>query len=740
MTDVMSVCPYCGTGCSMKLVTKNNQIVEIDADPDHPVNEGELCLKGLYGFKHVSSSAWLTTPMLRRNDQFVPVTWNAALDFLSKKLTDIRRESGPDAIAVLSTARSTNEENYITQKFARAALGTNNIDHCARLCHAPTTSGLTMTFGTGAMTNTIPELSQHSDVIFICGSNTAECHPLIARHVIKAQARGAKLIVADPRENEMAKHADLFLRVPLGHDIPLLNAMMHVIIREGLHKAEFLREHTNGFDDVARAVEDYSPESVAQMTGIPADDIVKAARWYANAGAAAVLYAMGVTQFTCGTGNVVSVANLALITGQIGRPGAGVCPLRGQSNVQGAGDLGAVPNTFPGGYPVSDAEARARFEKAWNAPLSDRPGVRASELAHAILDGKVRALITDGENPMMTDPNTGHFAHALDKIDLLVVTDLFMTETARRAHLVLPASGWGEKDGTFTNTERRIQRLRAAVKPPGEAKAAWWIFKNLSERLGYHGMEYGSPEDVWNEVREVVPEHYAGISYRRLDTEPGLCWPCPSEDHPGTPILHVGGHFHTPTGKAELKPVLFHPVSVPESQRKAFEAPIIGHIAERPDEDYPFMLTTGRIVAHYHTGTMTRRSPVLEQIAPEPLYEFNPDDAKALGVRDGEYIKVTTRRGSAIAKAWVTERVPPKVVFGSFHYWEAANNELTNAENLDPYCAIPEFKISAARVSKSTPGEAQASVEEKRKFYRQEVELAAIRAMHTQKPADVAAE
>ena len=488
---------------------------------------------------------------------------------------------------MLSTARSTNEENYITQKFARAALGTNNIDHCARLCHAPTTSGLTMTLGTGAMTNTIPELSQHSDVIFICGSNTAECHPLIARHVIKAQARGAKLIVADPRENEMAKHADLFLRVPLGHDIPLLNAMMHVIIKEGLHKADFLRDHTNGFDDVARAVEDYSPESVAQMTDIPADDIVKAARWYAKAEAAAVLYAMGVTQFTCGTGNVVSVANLALITGQIGRPGAGVCPLRGQSNVQGAGDLGAVPNTFPGGYPVSDAEARARFETAWKAPLSDRPGVRASELAHAILEGKVRALITDGENPMMTDPNTGHFAHALDTIDLLVVTDLFMTETARRAHLVLPASGWGEKDGTFTNTERRIQRLRAAVKPPGESKAAWWIFKNLSERLGYHGMEYGSPEDVWNEVREVVPEHYAGISYRRLDTEPGLCWPCPSEDHPGTPILHVGGHFHTPSGKAELKPVLFHPVSVPESQRKAFEAPIIGHIAERPDEDLP---------------------------------------------------------------------------------------------------------------------------------------------------------
>ena len=730
MPDVMTVCPYCGTGCSMRLSTKDNQIVEIEGDPAHPVNEGLLCLKGQYGFKHVASAARLVTPLMKRDGGYAPVTWDAALDAVAKKLSDIKRESGPHAIAILSTARSTNEENYLTQKFARAVLGTNNVDHCARLCHAPTTTGLTMTLGTGAMTNTIPELSKHSDVIFICGSNTAECHPLIAAHIIKGKARGAKLIVADPRKNEMAKHADLWLRVPLGHDIPLINAMLHVIIKEGLHNADFIREHANGFDDVARAVEDYSPESVSQMTGIPAADIVKAARWYATAKAAATLYAMGVTQFTCGTGNVVSVANLAVITGQIGRPGAGVCPLRGQSNVQGAGDMGAVPNAFPGGFPVTDAAARAQFGKAWKASLSDKPGVRATDLPDAILRGEVRALVTDGENPMMTDPNTEHFARAIDKIELLVVTDLFMTETARRAHVVLPASGWGEKDGTFTNTERRIQRLRAAVKPPGEAKSAWWIFKNLAERLDYDGMDYGSPEDVWNEVRAVIPEDYGGITYRRLDEVPGLCSPCPSEDHPGTPILHVGGHFKTASGKAELKPVLFHPIAVPESERKAFESPIIGHIAERPDQDYPFMLTTGRRVTHYHSGTMTRRSPLLEQIAPEELYELNPEDAKALGVRDGEYINVRTRRGSVVAKAWVTDRVPPKVVFGTFHYWEAANNELTNSENLDPYCGIPEYKISAAKVTKSSLAEAQASIEAKRKFYRQEVELAAVNAMH----------
>ncbi len=727
MPDAKTVCPYCGTGCSMRLITKGNQIVEVEADRESPVNEGNLCLKGYFGFHHVASPARLTTPMMRREDgRFAPAGWDAALDVVARKLADIKRESGPDAIVIFSTARSTNEENYVTQKFARAVLGTNNVDHCARLCHAPTTSGLEMTLGAGAMTNTIGELSRHSDVIFICGSNTAECHPIVASHVIKAKARGAKLIVADPRKNEMVKHADLWLGVPIGHDIPLLNAMMHVIIKEGLHKADFIREHTDGFDDLARAVANYPPERVSQMTGIPAEDLVKAGRWYANAGAASTLYAMGVTQFTCGTGNVVSIANLAVITGQIGRPGAGVCPLRGQNNIQGAGDLGAVPNEFPGCYKVTDDAARARFEKAWNSPLSSKIGLRLTEVPAAILDGKVRAVICDGENPMLTDPSTRHFARAVEKLDLLMVTDIFLSETARRAHVVLPACGWGGRKGTFINTERRVQRVRAAVRARGETKAAWWIFRSLSERLGFDGMRYRSPEDVWNEVRTVVPEQWGGVSYARLDKEPGVCHPCPTEDHPGTPILHVGGRFATPSGRAQLKPVLFDPVEVPESERKAFASPIVGHIAERPDADYPFIFTTGRVAAHYHTGNMTRRSPVLEQIAPEALFELNPEDARDLGLRDGEYIRVTTRRGSVVSKAWVTGRVSPKLVFGTFHYWETPANELTNSENLDPYCFIPEFKISAARVVKITPAEAQASVEAQRRYFRQDVEAAAI--------------
>jgi len=701
----------------MYLKIEGNTIADIEADPAHPVGAGELCLKGLYGFKHVADPGRLTTPLVRQGDDFNPVGWDEALDLITKKLSLIKQESGPDAIALFSSARATNEENYIAQKFSRAVLGNNNVDHCARLCHSPTTVGLSQTIGNGAMTNTIPEIGDVSDVIFIIGSNTAECHPLIAKHVIDAQERGAKLIVADPRMTDMANKADLWLRIPLGFDIPLLNAMMHIIIKEGLHKPDFLRDHTVGFEEVARAVQDYPPETVSRMTGVPVEDIIHAARTFAKAKAAASLYAMGVTQFTCGTGNVISITNLALITGQIGRPGAGICPLRGQSNVQGACDLGALPNVFPGGASVTSAEGRAHFETVWGGPLPAVPGLKITEVPKAIFDGKLRALIVDGENPMMSDPNTGHFAKALDQIEFLVVADLFLTETARRADIVLPAAGWGEKDGTFTNTERRVQRVRQAVRPPGAAQADWWIIKALAERMGYHGMNYTGPEDIWNELRRLVPETYGGMSYARLDQLPGLCWPCPTEDHPGTPVLHEGGRFHTPSGKANLKPVLFHPISVPAEQRQAFDTPIIGHIAERPDNEYPYMLTTGRRVYHYHTGTMTRRSPLLEKIAPEELIELNPNDAEALDVKEGDYIKVRTRRGAVIAKAWITNRVPARTVFATFHYWEAGCNEETNAENLDPQCGIPEYKISAALVEKSSKAEHEANVAAKREFY-----------------------
>jgi formate dehydrogenase alpha subunit len=716
MTAVKTVCPYCGTGCGMFVHVSNGHITEVTPDPDHPVNQGELCLKGYYGFKHVADRRRLTTPLRREGNTFVPISWDDALDEVAGKLTAIRRDHGPDAFALFSSARATNEENYIAQKFARAVMGTNNVDHCARFCHSATVSGLSQTIGSGSMTNTIPEIStnlipeigKHSDLIFIIGSNTSEQHPLIARHVIIAQQRGAKLIVADPRRTDMANKADLWIRVPPGHNIPLLNGMLHVIIKEGLHKKEFIDAHTIGFDDVARSVEAFSPEAVEQMSGIPAAQVVQAARWYAQADAAMTLYAMGITQFTHGTGNVVAVSNLAVITGHVGRPGAGVCPLRGQNNVQGACDMGALPNVYPGYKWVNDPDIHAYVEQAWGVKLSQKIGLKATEVPHAIEHGDLRALLVFGENPLLSDPDSGALRKEIQKLDLLVVMDLFMTETARYAHIVLPAAGWAEKDGTYTNTERRIQRGRAAIPPPGEARPDWLIFSQLATRMGYGDMNYKSPQEIWDELRRLAFNSFGGISYARLDAEPGLAWPCPDEDHPGTPILHKDGEFAHPSGKAQLIPVLFDPHVLPDSKAQGYDRAIAGRVVEHADSTYPFILNTGRRVYHYHTGTMTRKSPVLEKMGPEERIEFNPIDAKELGVSDGDFIKVSTRRGKMIARAWLTERVAPKNIFSTFHYWEANANELTSAGMLDPISGIPEYKVSAARVEKSSPAEAEA--------------------------------
>jgi len=708
MEKVCTVCPYCGTGCGMELSVENGRIIEVKGDNAHPVNQGELCLKGYYGYQHVADNRRLTTPLIKRDGQFVPVGWDEALDYVSKRLTEIKTQHGPDSFALFSSARANNEDNYAAQKFTRAVIGTNNIDHCARLCHASTVSGLGTTLGSGSMTNSIPEIGTHSDVILIIGSNTAECHPLIARQVVNAQARGAKVIVIDPRGTDMANKADIFINPKVGYNIPVINAMINVIISEKLHKPEFITQHTTGFDDMARAVEDYTPENIELMTGIPAQQLVEAAHLFANAKAAAILYAMGITQFTHGTANVMALSNLAVITGQIGRPGAGICPLRGQNNVQGSCDLGALPNSYPAYLRVTDETVATHFEQAWQTTLSRNIGLRVTQVPAAIEENKLKALFVFGENPLMSDPDSDELRHELEHLELVIVMDLFMTETARRADVVLPSIGWAEKDGTFTNTERRVQRVRKAVEPPEGAREDWWTFGEIAKRMGYDGMSYNSAEDIWNEVRRVVPATYGGISYARLEQEPGLCWPCPDENHPGTPILHQGGLFATPTQKAELRPVLFDPDILPKEKGIVYERPMLGCIAEHTDTEYPFLLTTGRRVYHYHTGTMTRKSPVLHQLAPEERIELNPADAKELGVRDGDFIRVETRRGYIVARSMVTDRVQPHTIFGTFHYWEACCNELTSAGPLDPEAGIPEYKISAAKVTKSSPVEAAA--------------------------------
>ncbi len=695
----------------MNLSVQDGRIIEIKGDTDHPISQGELCLKGYYGYKHVADHRRLTTPLIKRNGNFEEVSWDEALDYVAGRLSTIKQQHGPEAFALFASARATCEDNYAAQKFARAVMGTNSIDHCARLCHASTVAGLGMTVGSGVMTNSIPEIGNDSDVILIIGSNTAECHPLIAKQVIQAKKRGAQLIVIDPRWNDMANKADIFISMRVGYNIPIINAMIHTIIKENLHKPDFIAAHTTGFDDLARSVEDYSPENVQYMTGVPQQTLIDAARAFANAKAACILYAMGITQFTHGTANVVALSNLALITGQIGRPGAGIAPLRGQNNVQGACDLGALPDVYPGYQRVTDETVAAQFEAAWKVPLSRKLGTRVTQVPGAIEAGTLRSLFIFGENPLMSDPDSGELRHAFAHLDLIVATDLFLTESARQAHVVLPAAGWPEKDGTFINTERRVQRVRAAVPPPNGAKPDWWIFGELAKRMGYTGtgsagMNYRNAEEIWNEVRQVAPATFGGISYARLGNEPGICWPCPDDKHPGTQVLYKDGLFLTPTQKAQLLPVLFDPNELPTQQGIVFEKPLLGHIAEHVSDDYPFLLTTGRRVQHYHTGTMTRKSPMLESLSPEELIELHPADAQEIGVNDGDYIRVETRRGHIVARATVTDRVQKRTIFGTFHYWEACCNELTGAGELDPVCGIPEYKISAAKVIRSSPAEA----------------------------------
>ncbi|HUX15690.1 MAG TPA: formate dehydrogenase subunit alpha, partial [Phycisphaerae bacterium] len=576
--QVRTICPYCGCGCTIVLNIHNGRIVTITGEPGLGVSDGLLCVKGRFGADFIGHEERLRTPLIRKDGELVPATWDEALALVAERLGDIRDRHGPDAVAGLSSAKTTNEENYLMQKFMRAVVGTNNVDHCARLCHASTVAGLARAFGSGAMTNSIADLDQ-ADVIFVIGSNTTECHPIIGAAVKRAVRFGkTRLIVADPRVIELAEMADLHLQQRGGTDVALINALIHVILAEGLEAKAFIAERTEGFEDLRRAVEPYNPQMAAKITGVPAEKIVEAARLYAKAGDASIIYSMGITQHTTGTDNVLALANLAMVTGNIGRPGTGVNPLRGQNNVQGACDMGALPNVYPGYQAADDAAVRAKFEKAWGVRLPPAPGLTVVEILNAAAEGKVKALYCLGENPMLSDPDLTHVEEALKALDFLVVQDIFLTETAQLADVVLPAASFAEKDGTFTNTERRVQRVRKALPPPGEARADWKILSDLARQMGY-AMDYPDPSAVQDEIAALTPS-YAGITYDRLESG-GLQWPCTGRDHPGTPILHKD-RFTRGRGK-------FHAIE--------FIPP-----KELPDEEYPFLLSTGRILQHFHTG------------------------------------------------------------------------------------------------------------------------------------------
>jgi formate dehydrogenase alpha subunit len=673
---VPSTCVYCGTGCGVLLEVTGGCLTGTLPQKDHPVSGGSLCIKGWSLHEFVYSEHRLTRPMVRSGGELVETDWDTALQAVADGLAAARERGGPDSVGFFTSARCTNEENYLLQKLARAVVGTNNVDHCARLCHASTVAGLATAFGSGAMTNSIGDLAD-AGVILVVGSNTTEQHPIIGERILAAVRKGVKLIVIDPRSIHLSGFADIYLRPRPGSDVAFINGMINAVISEGLQDSEFIASRTEGFEDLKKAVAEFTPQRVEEISGIPAEELVAAARLYAGAERASIVYCMGITQHTTGTDNVLSLANLALLTGNVGKPGTGVNPLRGQNNVQGACDLGGLPNVYPAYQKVNDEEVARRFEEAWGVEgLPRQPGLTITEMIEKAATGELKALFIMGENPMVSDPDINHVREALQGIDFLVVADIMENETMQYAHVVLPAASFAEKDGTFTNTERRVQRIREAVEPVGESRADWEIVCLLGKKMGAAGFDFASPEEVFEEMRKVTPS-YAGMTYERLGTQ-GLQWPCPTEDHPGTPILHAESF---PIGKGRFTPCEYR------------------EPAETPDADYPLVLTTGRLHFHFHTGTMTRRSPSLVREINRSFVEVNPADAVELGISDGEQVKVSSRRGSVEVDARVTERVGKGVIFMPFHFAEAAANLLTNPA-LDPVAKIPELKVCAARLSK----------------------------------------
>ncbi|MFN9488573.1 MAG: formate dehydrogenase subunit alpha [Betaproteobacteria bacterium] len=690
--QVHSVCPYCGVGCQLTYNIKNNKILYVDGR-DGPSNHGRLCVKGRYGFDYAHHPQRLTKPLIRRPgvpkhadftmdpanplEHFREASWEEALELAAGKLKAIRDQHGSKALAGFGSAKGSNEEAYLFQKLVRTGFGSNNVDHCTRLCHASSVAALMEAVSSGAVSNQVNDVAR-AEVIFLIGANPISNHPVAATWIKNAVKNGAKLIYADPRRNELSRHATYSLQFKPDTDVALLNAMMHVIVHEGLVDEDFIKARTIGYEDLKKNVEGYSPEAMAPVCGIPAETIKAVARLYATSKGSMILWGMGISQHVHGTDNARCLIALCLMTGQIGRPGTGLHPLRGQNNVQGASDSGLIPMVFPDYQRVDNPQALARFEKLWGAKLDPKPGLTVVEIVHAILDGDIRGMYVMGENPAMSDPDAHHAREALAKLDWLVVQEIFLTETCYHADVILPATAWPEKDGTVTNTDRMVQLGRKALEAPGEAKPDLWIIQEIARRLGL-GWNYGGPRDVFNEMR-LAMNSIAGITWERLEAESSVTYPCEKEGDPGQPVVFID-KFPTPTGKAKFVPADVIPAN------------------ERPDREYPFVLITGRQLEHWHTGAMTRRAGVLDAIEPEPTVSMHPLDLDAIGARGGDVITVESRRGIISLYARPDDGTPRGAVFIPFCFYEAAANLLTNPA-LDPYGKIPEFKYCAVKVMK----------------------------------------
>lgn len=690
--SVRSTCPYCGVGCQVDLQIREGHIIRTDAPFNVAPNYGRLCTKGRFGMDFVHHPSRLTYPMIRKDlgklprvpvglNGFRRASWDEALDLAAQKLAGIIQEHGGNGLGTFCSAKATNEDNYIFQKFVRAVLRTNNIDHCSRLCHAASVAGLQIALGSSAMSNSIAEMKD-LEVMLITGSNTSETHPVISTFMREAVVKnGAKLIVIDPRVIEMAQFADYFLQLKPGTDVVLFQALAHVIVKEGMMDQDFLDTRVEGLDAYLPSLETFTPEYAEQVCGVPADLIREAARLYGGANVAAIYWGMGISQSTHGTDNAISLANLALLTGNIGRPGTGLNPLRGQNNVQGCSDSGGLPNTFPGYQPVSDPDIRKKFEKYWGVSLDPEPGLTTMEMVDAAESGFIKGYYVMGENPMMSEPDLLHARHVMENLEFILYQDIFMNETGEYADVILPAVSFAEKDGTFTNSDRRVQLVRPAIQSPGEARPDWEIIQDLARRVqkilgvtSSAGFRFDHPADIWQEMADLTPP-FQGISHKRIEKENGVHWPCPTPDHPGTPYLFAESF---PRGKGKLTPLAYRPS------------------LELPDEDYPLILSTGRVLYHWHGGTLTRRSK-LDDIYPEALVEIHPQDAEKLELSSGDWVRVRSRRGEIEARALVTERSPIGTVFLPFHFAEAAANILT-IDARDPQAKIPDYKVCAVSV------------------------------------------
>ncbi|MCG7928882.1 MAG: formate dehydrogenase subunit alpha [Candidatus Thiodiazotropha lotti] len=689
--QVDSICPYCGVGCQLTYHVDDNRIRFVSGR-DGPANKNRLCVKGRYGFDYIHHKHRLTVPLIRRDDApkqatlaldhenpfagFRVASWEEALSYAARGLRKLRDTQGPSALAGFGSAKGSNEEAYLFQKLVRTGFGTNNVDHCTRLCHASSVAALLEMIGSGAVSNPVEDV-ENAEVILIIGSNTTENHPVAATFIKNQVKAGKTLIVMDPRRTTIARHASHYLQFKPDTDVALLNAIMHAVIDEDLVDHAFIEQRTSGYQELEAHLRDFTPEVMASICGIDAETIRQMAKLYATSKASIILWGMGVSQHVHGTDNARALISLALMTGQIGRPGTGLHPLRGQNNVQGASDVGLIPMVFPDYQRVDKPEIRQKFEKLWQTSLDPKPGLTVVEIMHAITDQSIRGMYIMGENPAMSDPNLNHARKALATLQHLVVQDIFMTETAWYADVILPASAFAEKTGSFTNTDRRIQLGQQAIEPPGEARQDLEIIQEIANRMGLD-WHYDHPKQVFDELRQAMPS-IAGISWQRLQQNGAVTYPCADEDDPGQAVIFTDT-FPTPSGKASFTPAPFT------------------NADELPDQEYPWVLITGRQLEHWHTGAMTRRAAMLDKIEPVPVASLHPDELSRLAIAPGSRIKLQSRRGTVTAFARADHGMSKGQVFLPFCYHEAAANLLTN-EALDPSAKIPEFKFCAIQVA-----------------------------------------